>query len=340
MKNPSGSVKSRRTAVPKDTPKTRVRLDLKRSSKPEPEEKMEIRQESHFWRWVWLIALLHVLVICAITVFYAFASSPKQPEQFISLLPEGDVVKGNPGIQEAHKVGPTTPASAAHHSAAPPPPPASAKPKPVITPAKPPPVALDKPNPLAPPKPAPPKPPKVKVDLNLVDGPTPKADKPKPKPHLKKPQAVLRPDDDSTDNNRETSAKPDSTGLSKEQIAAKLGEKLDAAGVKNATQTGKTGSTDSHANTFADFYASIRDQVMNQWESPNLIDETAVNPIVQIHVEKDGRVPPESVRLIQSSGNSTYDNSAVTAAKNLGCLHEPLPDGCPPDIPITFKLTR
>ncbi len=54
---------------------------------------------------------------------------------------------------------------------------------------------------------------------------------------------------------------------------------------------------------FADFYAAIRDQVMNQWESPNLTDETAVNPIVQIHVEKDGRVPPESVHLIQSSGN-------------------------------------
>ena len=50
---------------------------------------------------------------------------------------------------------------------------------------------------------------------------------------------------------------------------------------------------------------------MSQWESPNLADETAVNPIVQIHVEKDGRVPPESVHLVQSSGNPTYDDSAV-----------------------------
>jgi TonB family protein len=125
--------------------------------------------------------------------------------------------------------------------------------------------------------------------------------------------------------------------LSKEQIAAKLGEKLDAAGVKNAVKPGTSGSTDSRANPFADFYASIRDQAMNQWQSPNLSDANAVDPIVHIHVEKDGRVPTESVRLLQSSGNPAYDDSAIAAAKSLGYLHEPLPDGCPPDISITFK---
>jgi TonB family protein len=158
------------------------------------------------------------------------------------------------------------------------------------------------------------------------------------KPHLKKPAA--KTPDASADQDREATAKPDSAGLSKEQIAAKLGEKLDAAGVKNAVKPGASGSDNSHANPFADFYASIRDQVMSQWQSPNLADETAVNPIVQIHVEKDGRVPSESVHLIQSSGNPSYDDSAVAATKGLGYLHEPLPDGCPPDIPITFKLTR
>jgi TonB family protein len=160
----------------------------------------------------------------------------------------------------------------------------------------------------------------------------------KPKPPLKKPAA--KTPDDSANQDHETTAKPDSAGLSKEQIAAKLGDKLDAAGVKNAIKTGTSGSDHSTANPFADFYASIRDQVMSQWQSPNLTDETAVSPIVQIHVEKDGRVPIESVHLVQSSGNSSYDDSAVAAARGLGYLHQPLPDGCPPDIPITFKLTR
>jgi TonB family protein len=182
-----------------------------------------------------------------------------------------------------------------------------------------------------------PKLPKVKVDLNLADGPTPPPDKLKPKLHAKKP--VLRSDDLDA-NADDSDSTPETTGLSKEQIAEKLGEKLDNAGAENATQIGRSGSPDGHPNDFSDFYAMIRDQVMSQWQSPNLADETAVNPIVQIHVEKDGRVPAEEVRLVQSSGNSSYDDSAVAAAKNLGQLHEPLPDGCNPDIPITFKLTR
>jgi TonB family protein len=210
-------------------------------------------------------------------------------------------------------------------------PPKPAPPKPILkteTPS----LLADKP--VTPPKPTPPKP-KVKVDLTLADGPATPVVKSKPKVHPKKPvtKSSDNPDDQETE-------KADSTGLSKEEIAEKLGEKLDAAGVKNATQTGTSGSANAHPNNFADFYAAIRDQVMSQWESPNLADETAVNPIVQIHVEKDGHVPPDSVQLIQSSGNSTYDDSAVAAAKGLGYLHEPLPDGCPPDIPITFKLTR
>ena len=154
--------------------------------------------------------------------------------------------------------------------------------------------------------------------------------KPTPKKPVEKPSEDK---DDSPDH-------PDSAGLSKEQIAAKLGDKLDAAGVKTVKNTGTSGAPNAHPNNFSDFYASIRDQVMSQWQSPNLADETAVNPVVQIHVERDGRVPAESVHLVQSSGNPTYDDSALAAARNLGYLHQPLPEGCPPDIPITFKLTR
>ena len=311
MKHPAGYAKPRRLAAPR----RRVRLDLKRRPSPGPDDGLGTGQKSHFWKWVGLVALLHVLIIGLVYWIYEATSRPKPPEQFISLLPQGDVVKGTAGTQEAPKLGPTTPAPAVHHEPTPVPP------KPI--------VKTD----ATPPKPATPK---VKVDLTLADAPA--ADKPvtKPKPHHKKPvvKTANKPEE------QETAAKPDSAGLSKEEIAEKLGEKLDAAGVKNAINSGTSGSANSHANPFADFYASIRDQVMSEWQSPNLSDETAVNPIVEIHVEKDGRVPPEGVHLIVSSGNPTYDDSALAAAKGLGYLHEPLPDGCNPDIPITFKLTR
>jgi len=335
MKHPTGYAKPRRLAAPKK----KVRLNLQRRPKPEPEEELGTEKKSNFWKWVALVALLHVLAIGVVYLIFESSATPKPPEQFISLLPEGDVVKGTPGAQQAHKLGPTTAASPVHHHAAPPPPaPAAAiKPKPVIPPtaAVQPPApsvsALDKPAPKPPPKPVQPKPPKIKVDLNLADAP-PAPDQPKPKHHPKK--LVAKPDDDSEDE------APDSAGLSRDQIAMRLGEKLDPGGIRDAVKSGTSGSVNAHPNSFADFYASIRDQVMSQWQSPNLADETAVNPIVQIHVEKDGRVPPESVHLVQSSGNPSYDDSALSAAKNLGFLHEPLPDGCPPDIPITFKLTR
>ena len=345
MKNPTGNAKPRRLAAPK--PRKRTRLDLKRRPDPEPEGVFGVEKKSSFWNWVGLVALLHLLGIGIACLVYQFTPAPKPPEQFISLLPEGDIVKGTPGAQQAHKIGPTTSAPKEHHHASTPPSatkPPSVKPPP-IKPLVPPPMltppqlepspnALDKPVVKPPPpKPTPPKP-KVKVDLTLADGPNANPDKPKVKHHTEKPP--VKP----TEDNDDSPDSPDSAGLSREQIAAKLGDKLDDAGVKNATNHGTSGAANTRANSYADFYAMIRDQVMSQWQSPNLSDETAVNPVVQIHVEKDGRVPAEFVHLIQSSGNTTYDDSAVEAAKNLGYLHDPLPDGCPPDIPITFKLTR
>jgi outer membrane biosynthesis protein TonB len=376
MKHPIGFAKPRRLAAPKKT----IRLDLRRRPKSEVDDELGLEPKSNFWRWFAVVALLHVIIIGIVCWIYETTSAPKPPEQFISLLPQGDVVKGTPGAQQAHKTGPTTSAPAEHHSAQPPPAPA-VQPKPVM----PPPVALlpttpvepkplppkpvlkkevpkevpDKPvtppkpvvktevppvdKPVTPPKPAPPKPtppkpvaPKVKVDLTLADAPNSTADKPVAKPQPVKKPAATSPDD-SADHDHEATAKPNSAGLSKEQIAAKLGDKLDAAGIKNAVKTGTSGSQHATANPFADFYASIHDQVMNQWQSPNLSDENAVDPVVHIYVEKDGRVPPESVNLTRSSGNQAYDDSAVAAAKGLGYLHQPLPDGCPPDISIIFK---
>jgi TonB family protein len=338
MKPTAGSPKPRRLATPQSANPKRTRLNLQRRPKPEPEDEIQAEPKSNFWKWVAWVALFHFVLISLAYLIYGFIPAPKPPEQFISLLPQGEEVKGTPGVQQAHKVGPTTTASIAHHSAPPPPPTPVAKDSPPPKPITPPPVlrpdttaaAMDKPTPKPPPKP------KVKVDLHLADAPTPAVDKSavKPKHHPKKPVEKSADEDDS-----DTTAR-DSTGLSKEEIAAKLGEKTDASGAKNKVKSGISGSNSSSPSSFSDFYAAIRDQVMSQWESPNLTDETTVNPVVQIHVEKDGRVPADLVHLVQSSGNPTYDDSALTAAKNLGYLHEPLPDGCPPDIPITFKLTR
>ena len=312
--------------------KRQTRFNLRRSKPPpDPEEELENRQTGHFWRWVGIVALFHVAVITAAILIYRNAPSTPPPEPFISLLPQGQAVKGTPGTQAAPKVGQSTPAPSVH--SAPPPVPAAVLP----TPVKPKPVVLKPDAPEAAPiKPAPPKPVAklTKSDLSLAEGPAP--DKPaKPKPHPKKKPATTA----DTAVNADTPSS-ETTGLSREQIAAKLGEKLQQAGASNQVNVGQDGSDHSQANPYQDFYLMIHDQVMSKWQHPNLVDETAVNPVVKIHVEKDGRVPPELVTLEQSSGNQAYDQSALDATRSLGYLLQPLPDGCPPDISINFKLTR
>jgi TonB family protein len=351
MKSPAGYEQPRRRAVPG---KKQIRLDLQPAKRrPSPEEEIEQGQKSHFWKWFGIVALFHLVVIVGVILFYQLKGTPPRPEPFISLMPEGDTVKGTPGAQAAPKVGASTSASVVRHhpKASTPPVPAPVTPPPAAT--APPPVAavskpsetMPKPDTLAlakskpkPAKPAPPKP-KVKVDLHLVDGPATASETPVAKPkHVKKtPPKVVLGDDSAIE---QAEADPENRGLSREQIATKLGQKLDAAGVEHATKIGPSGASGGHPNAFADFYASIHDQVMNKWQEPNQEDPQATNPIVQIHVEQNGRVPPESATLIHSSGNQAIDDSALAAARSLGYTLEPLPDGCPPDISINFQLNH
>ncbi len=262
----------------------------------------------------------------------------------MSLEPLGDTVKGTPGTQEALKLGTTTAAPTEHHhhhhTEPAPTPPAPVTPPPVAkteaAPADAQPVVHqdNAPRLVSAPKPTKPKPakPRIKVDLTLADGPAVKTPPKHKHPKKAKPEPVEKEDDE-----QDTA---DSAGLSKMQVASLLGKKIEAAGVANATTTGVSGSADGHANPFADFYASIHDQVMDKWQEPNQDSADATNPVVQIHVEKDGRVPPEQVTLLRGSGNQAIDDSAMGAARSLGYTLQPLPDGCPPDISITFKLTH
>ena len=337
MKSPAGNTPLRRRVA-----KKQVRLDLRRAPPPpDPEDEMESRQRSNFWKWFGLVALFHLVVLIGVMLFYHESATPPPP-QFISLVPLGDTVKGTPGTQEALHLGATTPAPAHHHHHVAPTPPAPVSPPPVAKTEPPPddakPVVHEDnaPKLVSVPKPAKPKPakPKIKVDLTLADGP---AEKTPPKHKHPKKSAPTPAEKDDDDRDAST---PDSAGLSRMQVASLLGQKIQAAGVSNAQNTGISGAADGHANSFADFYASIHDQVMDKWQEPNQDSADATNPVVQIHVETDGRVPPEQVTLLRGSGNQAIDDSALGAARSLGHTLQPLPDGCPPDISITFKLTH
>src|SRR5258707_5541215 len=179
MKHPTGYAKPRRRIAPQK----QVRLNLRRSVPP-PDDELGTKRKSHFWRWVALVALLHLVLIGVVYLIYEASPTPPTPEQFISLLPPGEVTKGTPGTQQAPKIGPSTPAPSVHHTkpapkpeppvkpVTPPTPTAVQPPVPTPKPVPPKPVVKTETPPIMADKPAPPQPPKVKVDLSqLVDGP-------------------------------------------------------------------------------------------------------------------------------------------------------------------------
>jgi outer membrane biosynthesis protein TonB len=338
MKPTAGYAKPRRITAPV----RRSRLNLQRRPKPAPEDEIGSAPEGNFWKWVIVVALLHVLVIAGAYLYFLFTPAVKPDDHFMSLLPPGDTVRGTPGAQQAHKLGQHTPAAPSHHAA--PPPPAATAPAPpqvvtppVVKPPTPTPILKDNAPSIIPVKPTPPKPTsppkpkiKVKVDLNLVDAPDTAEPAPKPaKHHAKKP---VKTTDEAQDDADST---PDNTGLSKEQIAKKLGEKLNASGSRNAIKTGESGAPNGNTNRYQDYYDLIKQQIQQEWNSPMVPVET--DPIIGMHVERDGRVPPESVHLIRSSGNSAYDDSALATVRRLGSVQEPLPPGCPPDMTLNFN---
>jgi len=350
MKSPAGYGQPRRKGVQKQ-----VRLNLRRTTpRPSPEEQLETRQKGNFWKWFAVVALFHVFLFIIVILLYR-PSAPKPPPTFINLMPDGDIVKGKSTPQSAPKLGATTLAPAVHHHhktiAKPPTPPQEETPPPTPVAIKPPPVEHVHPKPIigkdAPPlaeikpkpaKPAPPKP-KVKVDLTLADAPDSDTEKPVHKVKAKK--KTPPPAEERNDKPDQEASHPDTHGLSKEKIAQLLGDNLEASGVDKAVKTGASGSSGAHEkNPYGDFYATIMEQIINKWQEPNLIDPQAVDPVILIHVEKDGHVPTDRVTLVTSSGNRAIDDSALAAARSLGYLLQPLPDGCPPDISITLKLTH
>jgi len=335
MKPPAGK--------PRPVARKPTQLNLRRTPTWPEEDELNERPDGQFWKWFGIVFLCHVIAFIVLLLAFSHRTKPKQ--EFISLLPPGDVVKGSPGQQAAQKISNATPAPSQASEATPPPRPVTPlKPKVVhkVEPPTPKPTPIvkeDAPRAITPPVPKPkPKPvkPKVKVDLTLADAPdddTPAPPKPA-KPSKAKPKKTVHKADISSDT------ETDAQGLSKQQVAAKLGDEFHDEGVPQGTAHGVNGDRHGHKNDFSAFYQSIHDQVMAKWSVPNAVDPTATDPVVHIHVEKDGRVPAELVRLEHPSGNPAFDQSALEAARGMHYTLQPLPDGCPPDMSIVFNLRQ
>lgn len=260
-------------------------------------------------------------------------SSSKGPEP-LPQIATGPVL-GNP--DEPPPSSPPPAAISKPQPPAPAPEPAPSSPPP-STP-EPPSEPIEPPNDFAPPAPAPPK--------KTVPPKTSKPSEPK------KPQIKVNLKVESRKNNSTSPSNAPSTSLKKststssssassnssrenaQSIASQLGSALQKSGAGGAVQIGPLSSGGGSGN-FSSYYSLIRKQMYDNWDRPVHLTQKDLSAQIKITIEKDGRI--SNVTLVSGSGIRDFDESIMTAAKRVGKIREPLPEGLDHEITIRFKL--
>jgi TonB family protein len=277
-----------------------------------------------------IVTVLHAVVIAAIG-WIQFRPPPPEPIKTINLINPGSLVKGTPGPSEspAVKKFETPPPAAA--AAAPPPksPQLPQTPPPVKT--QPPPAAAEAPQP-------PSEIPLAKTKTSTTPPAAP-AEKPK-KVAVKVNKNVVTRQNASTASSSSSASSPAAHTASPDagSVANRLGTALRNSGVATATATGPDGAANGTRSDFSDYYTLIRNQMYEKWDQPIQFAGKKLRTQIQIIVEKSGLL--STVSLLTTSGNSVFDESALTAARSVKQIREPLPDGMNGTITIDFKLTE
>jgi TonB family protein len=264
-----------------------------------------------------IVTVLHAVVIAAIG-WIQFRPPPPEPIKTINLINPGSLVKGTPGPSES-------PAVKKFET----PPPAAAAAAPVKT--QPPPAAAEAPQP-------PSEIPLAKTKTSTTPPAAP-AEKPK-KVAVKVNKNVVTRQNASTASSSSSASSPATHTASPDagSVANRLGTALRNSGVATATATGPDGAANGTRSDFSDYYTLIRNQMYEKWDQPIQFAGKKLRTQIQIIVEKSGLL--STVSLLTTSGNSVFDESALTAARSVKQIREPLPDGMNGTITIDFKLTE
>lgn len=299
------------------------------------------------------VTVAHVLLL-AILLFWKPSKTPPPPEMtMLEMIDEVGTVSSSKGPEPIPKVA-TGPVIG--NPDEPPPAPAPEKPTPVSPPPAPeptPPAVAPEPEVTPAPEPEPqPEP------SDFVPTPTP----PKPKPKVekkpatppnqpKRPQIKVNlkeesrnPNKNSTSPNskntsKTTSVKNNSSASSSSQesaqsISQRLGTAIGKSGAGGAVQIGPLSS--GGGGNFASYFALIRKQMYDNWNRPVHLMQKDLGALIKITIERDGRI--SNVSLVSGSGVRAFDESVLAAARRVGKIRDPLPEGLDSQITIRFKL--
>jgi TonB family protein len=134
-----------------------------------------------------------------------------------------------------------------------------------------------------------------------------------------------------------TASNHDSDGdASPDAILSKLSSAVGKSGQGGAVQIGPLSTPGGGNGNFGSYFGLIRKQMYDAWNRPVHLTQKDLSALLKITIENDGRI--SNVALVTGSGIRDFDESIVAAARRVGRIREPLPEGLDHEITIRFKL--
>jgi periplasmic protein TonB len=181
-----------------------------------------------------------------------------------------------------------------------------------------------------------------------VPEPPPKP-KPKPEAKLPEPDAIPLPSRNVPKRVSEEASPPNKFREKQQdlpnQLYSRSGQALVSPMVQMQGAGGVSLGTNSPFGQQFGWYANlVRDKVAANWSTAEIDPRLHTLPqaVVTFTIQRDGSVPPGSVKLVQKSGNFALDTSTQRAVL-ASTPFPPLPSGFPhnsADVEFTFELRR
>lgn len=111
------------------------------------------------------------------------------------------------------------------------------------------------------------------------------------------------------------------------------GNKIEALLKKEEQESDDDDQLDGPPVDFKPYMDAMKKAIQSKWDSPSGLDQKKV--VTNFSIQRDGRIT--EAEIVESSGNSTVDKSALQALKDASPL-PPLPKGAPKRVQIHYKF--
>ncbi|QDQ43358.1 TonB family protein [Methylacidiphilum kamchatkense Kam1] len=100
----------------------------------------------------------------------------------------------------------------------------------------------------------------------------------------------------------------------------------------------ESATTSTESGDYEQYYLLIREKLYSLWDQPVELLGLGLSATIEMTVESNGKV--RQFKLVQSSGNEKFDQSALEAVKKLESIGEPRPSTIPEVITVKFQMAE